>query len=496
MFYSNNNVVINKNSNFKISDNFSSQEFNQSDFGHIYFNLPKETKFPKTTEELADTLKLYNKKGEKVTIRNTGHSVNGQTLTNGVQVNIGNIKKLSFNNEKMEITAGAGNSWHEVLRAIGFPKNCLPVFPNNPKQGIHIGGTAAVGGIGPYSSKHGGFWNHVVSLKLVTMEGEVIECSRTKNTDFFYFSLGGFGRIGVISEITVKVIPSKTHVLGISLHYHNKNAFYQDFYKIIKDPLFDAIITQEQLSGSNFFSKFFLNKIAPHSIGVLTEIEEDQDLSSLQHQILSKFRKHIPLYAHGNNRKDHEVDLNFRLSTHTKQDLVYYYPELSHGNQLDLCHPWSDFIIRMQYLPKLIAETRRIVRKYKMEKYLIKDSMLHGPFNMDVMLAYVIKNIEKHTNQNFPLTLDFADSDFSMVLGVMTTVPSQEVGRALAMTNELTEVVYGLNGKRYLYGIHNLTEKQVEIQFGKETISKWNKLKDKLDPKHLLNNGVIPHLDE
>jgi len=113
---------------------FSANEFNQGDFGKIYFNLPSETYFPKSTEELARTLKRLNRLGKSVTIRNTGHSVNGQTLTSGVQVNVGEIKKIRFNPSKLEITVGTGNTWHDVMNAIEFPKYCTPVFPNNPGQ--------------------------------------------------------------------------------------------------------------------------------------------------------------------------------------------------------------------------------------------------------------------------------------------------------------------------------------------------------------------------
>jgi FAD/FMN-containing dehydrogenase len=53
-----------------------------------------------------------------------------------------------------------------------------------------------------------------------------------------------------------------------------------------------------------------------------------------------------------------------------------------------------------------------------------------------------------------------------------------------------------MGGKRYLYGIHDLSREQVEKQFGRSVIQKWQKLKDKLDPKHLLNIGVVEYLDD
>jgi len=62
------------------------------------------------------------------------------------------------------------------------------------------------------------------------------------------------------------------------------------------------------------------------------------------------------------------------------------------------------------------------------------------------------------------------------------------------MTKELTNALYDLGGKRYLYGYHDLTKKQVEKHFGRDVIEQWQKIKDWLDPKHLLNIGVIEHL--
>ena len=64
------------------------------------------------------------------------------------------------------------------------------------------------------------------------------------------------------------------------------------------------------------------------------------------------------------------------------------------------------------------------------------------------------------------------------------------------MDDALTNLCYEMGGRRYLYGYHKLTRDQIVKHYGTETIAAWNKIKDTLDPKHLLNIGVIEHLDD
>lgn len=228
----------------------------QTDFGGIYFNQPKEIVQPQTTQELASALAKYHELGEPVRIRNTGHSVNGQSLTDGVQIQIGGIDHLHFDKNKMEVIAGAGATWDQIFKEIQFPAYSIAVFPNNPGQKIKVGGTASVGGIGPFSAKYGGLWNQILELKLVTMTGEIITCSRTENPEIFKYALGGFGRIGVISELTLRCIPSKKEVIWLGLIYHNFNKLFEHLDKALMDPTYEGAFILEQLNHVGLMSKF------------------------------------------------------------------------------------------------------------------------------------------------------------------------------------------------------------------------------------------------
>lgn len=485
--------------NFKVNDDFSPLEFNQTDFGRIYFNLPQEILTPSTIEELAAMLASCHKAGKQVTIRNTGHSVNGQTLTQGTQVNIGDIKGVSFDEGQLQVTAGAGVSWDEILQTIRFPEYALPVIPMNPGQQIKIGGTLAVGGEGFSSSRQGGLWNHVISLKLVTMTGDVIECSREKNPLYFKFALGGFGRIGVIAEATMRVQKSSSYQLVMVLCSYRGKDYYNLLKKVASDPLCDSLMLMEYLGGFGVLSRMFQGIVArpawPRCLWLIKDVyDKQEDLLSFVKHVKRAYGAHFSLYAEYKRSTSPNFDLSFHPHLVSRKDIAYFYPQSAKENQLDLHHPWLDCVLPGESYEAFVEKAKSLIRKYAMEKYLTREAFFSR--NMDVPLfgTYMIKNMT--TDFSFPLSLDLPGQEYTFGVSILPAVPSQEVDRALAMNKEITALSYRMGGKLYLYCSHELTKMQVEKQFGKEAIGQWNRIKRDLDPFFLLNRGVIEHLDE
>ena len=483
-------------SNYKIGDKMSSAELSQTDFGRIYYNLPKEIREPSTIEELAQILKNYHKRGTAVTIRNTGHSSNGQTLTDGVQIDLGRIRGVRFDEEQLEATVGAGTSWHELFQAINLPKYCAPVFPNNPGQKIHIGGTAAVGGIGPYSTKYGGFWNHVLRLKLVTMTGEIIECSREQNYELLQYSLGGFGRIGVIGELTMRVIPATKEVLALALVYHDRKKLYDDTLAALRDPQFDCVMPQLQLAKHPTLQKLGLN---PGGLFLLIDLGENANVKELTDYVTSKFHEDLTLFIQDNAEgESYDLGVTWKHATMLKTDIVYAYadPRNENPKTLDASKPWIDCIVDPIQLYNFWQEETKIVHAYGMQGYVTKEQVFHDPFNIDTFTSWSIKKLTPQGEPILPLSLDLPQAaNFAFGVGILLTVPSNKVNAVLKMIKAIDDLTYEIQGKRYLHGTHNLTKAQIEQHFGRQVIEHWQQIKDELDPKHLLNIGVIEHLD-
>jgi FAD/FMN-containing dehydrogenase len=501
------------------------------DYGHLYRKDPAEVVTPRNVEDLARALKKYNDQGQFVTLRNTAHSCNAQTLTNHVQVNLSGLTVTKFDRERMTVTCGPGNSWHSVLSAIKFPEYCLPLFPNNPGQRIQIGGTAGVGGVGYYGSKVGGFWNCVRSFKLVTMTGEIIECSRQKHPEYFYYSLGGFGRLGVIAEMTVDVVPSESHVLGMLLLYRDHKDFEADMLRAMNDEEigFDGVAGQEDIPNASSFQGEILTKLDLKILTVIKEVDPEDEfrLACIIRDIRKKFSRAITLFM---KVKDSNLDVSLDPVIFKKRELVYFspapqnfflyllqracqilsfgvlpckfQPQERHGTR----HPWNDCIVPYQddngedVYGKFMGQAKEIIAKAGFEKNISKQSIFHGLINVDSFVTFLIRKRNQDADE-FPVALDLPGKrQLSMGLAIMPDLPPGELEKLpgmLEMCDKLTNLTYEFGGRRYLYGYHKLTRKQLVQQYGEPTIVEWNRLKREVDPNQLLNMGVISReLDE
>lgn len=489
----------------------------QTDYGNIIYKQPTEIVRVTSTEDLARRLRDYHEKGERVTIRNTGHSTFGQTLTDGVQIDISGIEGVKFDKDAMTVTAGAGDAWNSVFKAIELPKRCTPIFPNNPGQYIQLGGTASAGGVGYYGSHVGGFWNHVVSAKLVTMTGEIISCSQTENFELLKYALAGFGRTGVISEVTVKVIHSKPRVLCMALAYRDPDIFQDALTRALNDNLFNGVAAQEDLSNwqTQELEKIRINL---KLLLLIKELDEGEDPRPIARVIRNNYPADFSAYLEMKSRGRADVTLEPR--TFAKETIVYFYPEqesfwiylcnrisllllkkpLCHPrSHVDFKNPWCDCIVSRENYTNFVFQAKQIISRHQMAKHLDKQSLFHGLINIDSFVTFCLK---RTSSEFYPLALDLPqETEHALGLAIMPSIPPDQpklLERALAMAKELTDLVYsdGIRGRRYLYGYNQLTREQVERHYGRDVLERWQKIKDELDPKHLLNIGVIPHLDE
>ena len=484
-----------------------------TDFGQLVQKSPTTVEMPKSIEALAATLKKNNDSNTKVTIRNTAHSTNGQTVTDGVMVQLGGLSAAKFDQDKMTVTAGAGTPWNDVLSAIGFPKFCLPIFPNNPGQRIHIGGTAAVGGVGYYGSAAGGFWNSVVSARLVTMTGEIIDCSREKNFDYLRYSLGGFARVGVMGEVTVKVVPSKKYVMGVILAYRDVNAFTADFAKARLDPMFSGVAAQEHIPSHDSAEDDIQTALDLKLLTVIVEVDDYRRdyLRPIASAIRTRYSGGIVMFM---RLKDSNLNVELEPTAFEKREIVFFSPAAQNfwvnlGNCIfdvllgikpfkqpedpKLRHPWNDCILPQANYNDFIKQAKIIITKAGLSKYISKQSIFHGAVNVDSFVTFVTKKM----SSDFPVALDLPNEpNAALGVAIMPDVPEDLVNKALAMDDALTNLCYEMGGRRYLYGYHKLTRDQIVKHNGTETIAAWNKIKDALDPRHLLNIGVIEHLDD
>lgn len=133
------------------------------------------------------------------------HSMGGQSLAAGGTVLTLDQPWLEPDAARAVYRVAAGTRWSRViagLDAVGFSP---AVMQSNNDFGV--ASTFAVNAHGwpvPFS----GCGSTVRKLTLVLADGSVVTCSRTEHGDLFRHAMGGYGLIGVITELELDMVPN------------------------------------------------------------------------------------------------------------------------------------------------------------------------------------------------------------------------------------------------------------------------------------------------
>lgn len=110
---------------------------------------------------------------------------------------------IFFDNQTGVLKCEAGVLLRDIQRLM-MPRGwMLPVTPGT--QLITVGGAVANDVHGKNHHIFGSFGDHVVSIKLIRTDGEMIECGPNHRVDWFAATVGGLGLTGVIAEIEIQL---------------------------------------------------------------------------------------------------------------------------------------------------------------------------------------------------------------------------------------------------------------------------------------------------
>ncbi len=109
-------------------------------------------------------------------------------------------------------------------------KNLIPYTVPELKT-ITVGGAVSGCSLESISYKYGGFHDSCLEYEIVTGKGEIIKCSREKNSFLFEMIHGSYGTLGIITAVRFKLLPSKPFV---RMEYRLFNTF-DEFFKHLKE---------------------------------------------------------------------------------------------------------------------------------------------------------------------------------------------------------------------------------------------------------------------
>jgi hypothetical protein len=198
----------------------------------------------KSVGDAVAALKLARSEQLPLSIRGGGHGVAGTAVCDGgLMVDLSHMKRLSVNPDSREIIAGPGALWCEFDQAAETHQ-----LATTGGQVSHtgIGGLTLGGGLGYLMGKHGAVCDNLLSVELVTAEGEVMTASEELNSDLFWGIRGAGANFGIVTSFRYRLHPLPGVLAGLLLHPRDRAGelipFYREFLTNTPDEL-DTTLT-------------------------------------------------------------------------------------------------------------------------------------------------------------------------------------------------------------------------------------------------------------
>ncbi len=190
-------------------------------------------------------LKFARRTGLATAVRSGGHSFPGLSVCDGgVVIDLGLMKGIRVDPEAHTVRAQAGVLFGELDRETQAFGLAVPagIVTHTGLSGLTLGG-----GIGWLMRKHGLTIDQLLSVDLVTADGELVKASQDENPDLFWGVRGGGGNFGIVTEFEFRLNPVGPIVLAGPVFWAMDDSpellrFYRDWIADAPDDLMTIVI--------------------------------------------------------------------------------------------------------------------------------------------------------------------------------------------------------------------------------------------------------------
>ncbi|WP_336799273.1 FAD-linked oxidase C-terminal domain-containing protein [Kaistia sp. MMO-174] len=178
-----------------------------------YRRVPLAVVLPETTEQVSRVLTFLNREGVKVVARGAGTSLAGGAIPSEDAVVLG-VSKMSrildvdIANRTIRVEAGVTN-----LGVSGAVSHLGFFYAPDPSSQLActIAGNIAMNSGGAHCLKYGVTTNNVLGVKMVLIDGTIVELGGAHldaaGYDLLGLIVGSEGQLGVVTEATLRILP-------------------------------------------------------------------------------------------------------------------------------------------------------------------------------------------------------------------------------------------------------------------------------------------------
>lgn len=195
-----------------------------------YRVVPLAVVLPRTTVEVSRILKFCSENRVKAVARGAGTSFSGGALPSADAVVIGlskmnRVLDLDFLDRTATVEAGVTNL--AISAAVCHAGFFYAPDPSN-QLACTIGGNIAMNAGGARSFKYGVTATNVLKVKMVLMNGEIVELGGDyldpQGYDLLGLAIGSEGQFGIVTEVTVRILKQAEGVRPLLIGFDSAEA--------------------------------------------------------------------------------------------------------------------------------------------------------------------------------------------------------------------------------------------------------------------------------
>ena len=199
----------------------------ETDAYTAYRRLPLAVVLPRTTEQVSAVLRYCSDNGVPIVARGAGTSLSGGAIPqeDAVVVSVARmnkVRKIDTDNRVAVVEAGVTNlAISNVARPLGF------FYAPDPSSQLActIAGNIAMNSGGAHCLKHGVTTNNLLGVKLVLIDGTIVDIGGdhldSAGYDLLGLVCGSEGQLGIVTEATVRLLPVAEGARPVLLAFDN-----------------------------------------------------------------------------------------------------------------------------------------------------------------------------------------------------------------------------------------------------------------------------------
>jgi FAD/FMN-containing dehydrogenase len=410
---------------------------------------------PASLAEIRNLIIAAHRSKSSLAICGGRHAMGGQQFAErGELLDMRRMNRmLQLDMDRGIVRVEAGIQWPDLIR--GIVEEQLRSKPaSTPRWGIaqkQTGANALTLGGALAANVHGRGLHmgpivaDVESFALMGPDGELIECSRTQNSELFSLAIGGYGLFGVITTVSLRLAPRRTlrrvvRIIDIeeavvAAERRIRDGFIYGDYQFDIDPNSPDFLTKGVFSG---YCPVEGDPEPPPDQQTLSS-DNWLDLLTLAHTDKSRA---FTLYAQHYLATDGQL---YKSDTHQLSEYLVDYHRLV-DQRMGAVHPGSEIITELYVPPERLVEFLRAAAQYLIER---KSPVIYG----------TIRLIQPDTDTFLP----WASQRFAcIVFNLHVEHTASALHRAAGSFRGLIDLATNLGGSFFLTYHRYATAQQVE----------------------------------